>query len=70
MSVGTFFKNVGIGIAAGAAMGATFGLMSKMAPFGGFWCGFPSIWGFGGFWGGSCFPPPPHHHHHCHSWWC
>lgn len=68
MSAGNFFKNVGIGMAAGAAMGAAFGLMTRV-PFGGCWSAFPSVWGFGGFWGG-CFSPPPLHHHHCHTWWC
>ncbi len=71
MSLGNFFKNIGIGAAAGLAMGAGFGLMSRMSPFGGFWGGFgimPSIWGFGGFFGGGCCPPPHHHHHHCNFW--
>ncbi len=67
MSIGSILKNVGIGLVTGAAIGATFGLMTR-ATHGGFWGGFPSVWGFGGFWGGGCFPPPAPHHGH--SWWC
>ena len=67
----SFLENVGTGI----AMGLSFGLMTQMMPrmgFGGGMWGFgPSIFSYGGWFGGGGMGAHHHHHHHCHhSFWC